>query len=313
MVKLSAIKAIVIDDIHPDGVSLLQEHFQVTKLPALTTEELAEKIEPYHVLMTRISAFIGEKVLSRAANLKVIASATTDLGHIDLDICREKQITVVNAPGGNASSIAELTIGRMIDLARCVPQANHDVKLGFWDRAKYTGRELAGKKLGIVGLGKVAQRVAEIASCLQMEILAYDPYIAESVAKRLNILLLPLNELLKESDIITVHIPLTAETKNLIAEAQFAKMKQGAILLNMGRGGVVNEAALYHALKSGKLAGAGADVMSEEPCLASPLYELENFIVTPHLGGQTPEALRRMALITATKAVEALAIYSVDK
>ncbi|MGI6097741.1 MAG: hydroxyacid dehydrogenase [Dethiobacteria bacterium] len=302
---MSKLKALVIDDIHPDGAEKLKKFFEVTKLPALNTEELAEAIEPYHLLMMRVSAFVGEKVLAKAKNLKVIASSTAGLSHVDLELCRQKNITVVNAPGGNVDSVVELTIGRMIDLARSVPQANYDVKNGTWDRFRYTGMELAGKKLGVVAFGKIGRRVAEIARFMGMEILAFDPYVSEEEGKKAGAKMVSLKELLRESDIITVHAPLTPDTKDLIDREELAMMKDGALLLNMGRGGVVNEDALYEALKSGKLGAAGFDVMVEEPCLESPLYELDNFIITPHIGGQTPEALRRMALIAADKAIEA--------
>lgn len=306
--RTMALKALIIDDIHPVASEILGKHMKVKIMEALNTDELAGVIAPYHVLVMRISANIGSAVLDKAVNLKVVASATAGLNHIDLEQCKAKNIAVVNASGGNSESVAELTIGRMIDLLREVPRANKEVKAGIWDRARYGGRELMGKTLGLIAIGNVGARVAEIAKCFGMTVLAYDPYVTEDAAARMGVELTDLERLLAQSDIVSIHAPFTPQTRHMISKAQIEKMKDGAYIVNMGRGGIVDEEAAYHALRSGKLAGMGADVMEQEPCADSPLYALENFIVSPHVGGQTPEALERMASLAAQRALRALGI-----
>lgn len=306
-----SLKALIIDDIHPIAGEILGKHMEVTKMRALNTKQLAATIGPYHVLMMRISAKVGPTVVDRAPNLKVVASATAGLDHVDVEYCRKKGIAVVNASGGNAESVAELTIGRIIDLFREVHRANKDVKSGEWNRAKYKGRELYGKTLGLIAIGNVGKRVAELARCFGMKVIAYDPYVSEQAAAAMGVRLVAnLEELLSESDVISIHAPLTPETRHMISGPQIARMKDGAYIVNMGRGGIVDEEAAYEALRSGKLGGMGVDVMEQEPCLNSPLYELDNFIVTPHYGGQTPEALERMASIAAHRALQSLGILS---
>lgn len=303
------LKALIIDDINPVAAEILGKYMDVTvdKRP-LKTEELASVIEPYHLLMMRVSAKIGPSVIDKAPNLKIVASATAGLDHVDLGYCREKGITVINAAGGNAESVAELAFGFMISLFREIPRASKDVKSGVWNRAAYNGRELLGKTLGLVAVGNVGRRVAELSRAFGMSVLAFDPYVSQEAAREMGVKLVSLEEVLRESDVVSIHAPLTPETRHMISAPQIAMMKDGAYLVNAGRGGIVDEAAAYEALKSGKLAGMAADVMEVEPCLQSPLYELDNFIVTPHFGGQTPEALKRMASIAAERALEALGL-----
>lgn len=297
-------KALVTKEINEAGIKLLEKYFDVTVVPAMSSQEMAEIIEPYHLLALRISTYIGRDIIQKAKNLKAIISATAGLDHIDVALCHEKNIEVMDASGGNSDIVAELTIGIIVNLARQICRANNDIKKGEWNRNKYLGKELAYKTLGIIGFGNIGKRVGEIARCLKMDVLFYDTYVSEENGKKSGGTKVSLEELLRRSDVVTIHTPLNAETENLISKKQFEIMKDGAILLNMGRGGIVNEKDLYNALASGKLMGAGGDVMGTEPCTDSPLYGFENFIITPHFGGLVPETQARLATIVAKKAIK---------
>jgi D-3-phosphoglycerate dehydrogenase len=213
---------------------------------------------------------------------------------------------VVNAPGGNTIAAAEHTIAMMMSMARKIPQANASLKAGKWDKKSYMGVEVRDKVLGVIGLGRIGSAVAKRAQGLEMKVVAYDPYITEENAGLLGIKLLPLDDLLQLADFITVHLPLSKESKYILGERAFSLMKDGARIINCARGGVVDEKALYEALKSGKVAGAALDVFEQEPNTDSPLFELDNFIATPHLGASTSEAQLCVACDVAEEIVAAL-------
>lgn len=287
-------KALVVDKLSPVVQGTLGQYMMFDYEIFISQENLAKVIGHYDVLLMRVDPVIDHYVLEQAHKLKVIGVGSAGLNHIDLDYARMKGIQVLNAPAMNAESVAELTMGRIIDLLRLVPQANDDVKrLGVWDKYRYLGNELQGKTLGLVALGKIGSRVAELARAFGMKILAFDPFLNDDMVAQRGAEPVSFEVLLEQSDVISLHAPLTKDTRNLINNKTLAKMKQGSYLLNMARGELVDENALYEALSQGKLAGAGSDVMEKEPCKTSPLYQLPNFIITPHIGAQTVEAQHR--------------------
>ena len=298
-------RVLIIDSLHPIVKEKLSRYFSVEMNLFPSPEELAAVISKFEILVMRVDPTIDGAILETAENLKIIGVGAAGLNHIDLEYARRKGIKVINVPGGNHESVAELTIGRIIDILRRVPQGNHDVKeSGIWDKYRYMGNELKGKTLGLVALGKIGGRVAELASCFKMRVLAYDPFISHQEAKDRGVRLVSLEELLQSSNIVSLHAPLTKDTYHLINEQTLGRMRKGSYLLNMARGELVDEKALYEALKSGWLAGAGADVMYHEPCCESPLYNLENFIITPHIGSQTHEAQERIGKRLCDKILE---------
>ena len=264
----------------------------------------------------RVDPAINKEILDAAKNLKVIGVCSVGLNHIDLDTAKEKGIQVINAPGLNGNAVAELTIAKMLDIARHTIPACYDVKVNkTWDKYKFVGSELRGKTLGVLGFGRIGQRVGELARAFKMDVVAYDPYLPAHVFEEQHAKSLSIDEVLKVSDYVTIHMPLTDETKNLFNAKSIAEMKDGAVVLNMARGGIVNEKDMYEALKSGKLGGYGSDVMENELAAGgltegagfdSPLFECDNFIVTPHLGAQTVDASRDIGAHIIAKVKEAL-------
>lgn len=304
-------KALIIDRLHPVVEETLGKHFALDYQLFPSKEELAQIIGDYEVLIMRVDPNIDRDILDRAKKLLVIGVGSAGLNHIDLEYARSKEIKIVNAPAMNAESVAELTIGRIIDLLRYVPQANYDVKKrGMWDKYCYLGHELKGKTLGLVALGRIGARVAELALAFGMNVLAFDPFLNDEEVVQRGARPVSLDLLLQQSDIISLHAPLTEETRHMINRDALAKMKDGSYLLNMARGELVDEQALYEALKHGKLAGAGSDVMANEPCAESPLFELDNFIVTPHIGAQTEEAQYRAGKHMSEHVLSALEVLN---
>jgi D-3-phosphoglycerate dehydrogenase len=281
-----------------------------------TQEELAQLIPDYDVLIMRVDPAINKKILDAAKNLKVIGVCSVGLNHIDMDAAKEKGIQVFNAPGMNANAVAELTIAKMLDLSRHTIPACNDVKVNKnWDKYKFVGRELRGKTLGILGFGRIGQRVGELGRAFLMDVVAYDPYLPAEVFEKQHAKSLSIDELLKVSDFVTIHMPLTPETKNLFNAKSISEMKNDAVVLNMARGGIVNEKDMYEALKAGKIGGYGTDVMENELAAGgltegasfdSPLFECDNFVVTPHLGAQSNDASHDIAVLIIQKVKEAL-------
>lgn len=287
-------KALIIDRLHPVVEETLAKHLSLDFKIFPSKDELSQIIGEYEVLVMRVDPAIDRDILDRAKKLLVIGVGSAGLNHIDLEYAKAKGIKIVNAPAMNAESVAELTMGRIIDLLRHVPQANYNLKQrGIWDKYRYLGYELQGKTLGLVALGRIGARVAELASVFGMDVLACDPFLSDEEVAQRGAQPVSFDMLLRQSDIISLHAPLTEETRHMINRDALAKMKAGSYLLNMARGELVDEQALYEALKHGKLAGAGADVLENEPCTESPLFELDNFVVTPHIGAQTEEAQYR--------------------
>jgi D-3-phosphoglycerate dehydrogenase len=245
-------------------------------------------------------------LIDRAPNLKVIARAAVGVGNIDVDYATEKGILVINTPGKNTNSAAELTMAVLLSAVRKVLPAHANMQSGGWNRHAYTGTELAGKTLGIIGLGNVGSRVARFARAFDMEVLAYDPYISDEVFDAHHAQKADLDTVIARADVITIHTPQTPETTGILAAAQIARMKDGVILLNLARGGLYNEDALLEGLRSGKVGAAGIDTWAVEPLGKSPFAELPQVVMTPHIGASTKEAQFRVAESIADQTLRAL-------
>ncbi len=298
-------KILISDQISPKGVEILQQYLEVDYSPGLSKEEILARIAQYDALMVRSGTKVTRDIIEAGVNLKIIGRAGVGVDNIDVEAATERGIVVVNSPGGNTRAAAEHTIALLFALARNIPQAYLSLKKGEWKRSKFMGTEVHGKTLGVIGLGRIGGEVARRAVALGMEVIAYDPYISEEVAERLQVKLVDLPTLLSTSDFITIHTPLTKETKHLIGERELNMMKKGARIINTARGGIIDEVALVNAIKEGKIAGAAIDVFEQEPPPPDhPLLQLEEVIVTPHLGASTVEAQEFVAVDVAQQIVD---------
>ena len=295
-------KALIVDYVSDIIEKELKElGFEVDKEMLPTSEKLAEIIAPYDLLVMRVDPFIDKNVLDSAKNLKAIMVGSTGTNHIDLEYAKEKGIEVCNSPGQNANAVAELVFCKALDLYRNSYQAQHEIKEdGIWNKYRWIGRELRNKTMGIVGFGAIGRRVAEIARVFKMDVVAYDPFYKPQNNDFDFVELLDFDELCKRADIITLHLPLTPDTKNMISDKQMEEMKDGTVLINAARGGIIDEEALYKYIKNGKLGGANLDTLADElgsggldtqdVKVSSPLFELDRVYVTPHIGGSTIDA-----------------------
>lgn len=291
-------KVLISDPLSHEGIaSLLEaEDVEVDQITGKKEEELIEIIGQYDALLVRSQTKVTKNLLSHAVRLKVIGRAGVGVDNIDLNAATEQGVIVINAPDGNTISTAEHTFSMMMALARRIPQAFLSIKNGKWDRKSFVGVELSGKTLGIVGLGRIGTEVAKRAKAFNMNVLAFDPYLTPERAEKLGIAALRLPEVLEKADFITVHTPLTKETRHLIGKKEMERMKEGVYLLNCARGGIIDEGALLEAIQSGKVAGAALDVFEEEPATDHPLLQLPQVIATPHLGASTVEAQENVAI-----------------
>jgi D-3-phosphoglycerate dehydrogenase len=291
----------VADDVSDSGLQPLRDAgFAVEKKTDLSPEELRDHLHGAEGLIVRSETKVTADVMDAAKRLRVIGRAGVGVDNIDVPAATARGIVVMNAPDGNTITTAEHTIALLVALARRVPQANSSLKSGKWERKKFIGTELQGKTLGIIGLGRIGRVVASRAQALGMKIVAYDPFIAPEQTRDLEIESASIDDVLSRADFLTVHTPLTAETRGLIDKSALAKMKQGARVINCARGGLINERALYDAIKSGKIAGAALDVFEQEPPPSDhPLLSLDQVIVTPHLGASTTEAQEGVAFTVA--------------
>ncbi len=290
LAKVSWMKVLVADEISKNGVELLKaQGYKVDVKTGMKEDELVKVIKDYDVLLVRSATKATRKVIE-ASKLKVIGRAGIGVDNIDVEAATERGVLVMNAPSGNVISTAELTTGLIFALARQIAQADASMKKGEWKRKEMKGTQVQGKTLGIIGLGRVGAEVAKRATALGMTVIAYDPLVSPEVGARLHVRLLALDRLLQEADVVTLHTPLTAQTKDMLGKAELAKMKKTALLINCARGGVVNEEALYEALSEKRIAGAALDVYNAEPPTGSKLLTLANIILTPHLGATTTEA-----------------------
>ncbi len=302
---------LVCDPISPKGIALLQKRpeFNVTVLKQKTPEaELLPLVKETHAIIVRSETKITRKVIEAAPHLRVVGRAGVGVDNVDVEVATEKGIVVMNTPGGNTISTAELTFSMLMALARKIPQANMSMKAGQWNRKDFSGTELNGKTLGILGMGRIGGEVAKRALAFGMRVVAYDPYLSLARAKALQVDLKDnVDDVYREVDFLTVHMPSTHETKGMVNAQAFAKMKKGARILNCARGGIVNEADLYQALQSGQVGGAALDVYEVEPPPAVfPLRELPQVIMTPHLGASTAEAQENVGIEVAEAITEFL-------
>jgi len=294
-------KVLITDEISQEGLQPLLDDPRISldvRL-GLPVAELHQIIGGYEVLVTRSGTTVDAALLEHARGLKIVARAGVGIDNVDVEAASNKGIIVVNAPFGNVNSAAEHTMALLLSFCRHITIANASLKSGDWKRAPFTGYELKGKTIGIIGLGKVGGRVALRCKAFEAEVLACDPYISEKRAEDLGVRLVPLEEIIRFSDIITVHTPLNGETLDLINASHFPGMKDGVIIINCARGGIISEEAMLAALESGKVAGAAFDVWSEEPPRTEVLKKLiahPKMVVTPHLGANTFEAQKNVAI-----------------
>lgn len=290
-------KVIVTDTISETGLQALLSHakFQVEQRTGLTPAELIQVIREYDALIVRSQTQVTREIIQAADRLKVIARAGVGVDNIDIEAATEKGIIVINAPAGNTIAATEHTLAMMLALARNIPQAYKSLTSGKWERKLFKGVELYQKTLGVVGMGRIGTEVAKRAKAFQMNILGYDPFLTEDRAKKLGIMKADLNTIAEQADFITVHTPLTAETRGLIDADYLAKTKKGVRLINCARGGIIDEQALIDAVNSGHVAGAAIDVFEHEPPENTDLIHNPKIIVTPHLGASTAEAQEKVA------------------
>ncbi|MCM8787441.1 MAG: phosphoglycerate dehydrogenase [Candidatus Omnitrophica bacterium] len=301
------IKVLISDKLSEAGIKILKDAgFEVDCKYKLPSEELKKIISGYNAIIVRSETKLTSDIIEKADKMKVIGRAGVGLDNVDLEAATKKGIIVMNSPGGNTISTCEHTFALMLAAARNIPAAHNSLKAKEWERSKFKGVELYSKVLGVIGLGRIGKEVAKRALSFGMVVYAFDPFISAEVANKIGVKLVELNELLKISDFITIHTPLTEDTTNLISYEQFALMKPTAILINCARGKIVNEDALYQALKDKKIAAAALDVFSQEPPFGSKLLELDNVILTPHLAASTEEAQLNVAVEIAYSVRDAL-------
>lgn len=298
---MSQDKIFIADEVSDSGLQPLRDaSFVLDKRTGLKTTELREALSGCVGLVVRSETKVTADLMDSATSLRVVGRAGVGVDNIDVPAATERGIVVMNAPDGNTITTAEHTVALMIALARRVPQANSSLKSGHWDRKSFIGVELQGKTLGVVGMGRIGRTVSARARAFGMKIVAFDPFLAAEQARDLEIELAPLDELFSTADFITVHTPLTSETRGIIGKDAFARMKKGVRIINCARGGLIDESALYDAIKSGTVAGAALDVFVQEPPPADhPLLLLDEVIATPHLGASTTEAQEGVAFTVA--------------
>lgn len=301
-------KVLVSDSLSERGIDIMKRSgLEVDVKTKLPPDEFMKVIPNYDGLVVRSATKVTEKVIEVAKRLKVVGRAGSGLDNVDLRAATKRGIVVMNTPGGNTVTTAEHTVALIFSLARLIPQATASIKAGKWEKNKFMGMELYNKTLGIIGIGQIGSYVTRLAQGAQMQVIAYDPYLSEENAKKMGVELVPLNELYGRSDIISVHVPMTSETKSLINAEAINKMKDGVRIVNCARGGIVNENDLYDALVKGKVAGAAMDVFEQEPVNPkNPLLALENVICTPHIGAATNEAQENVALAIAEQIADYL-------
>jgi D-3-phosphoglycerate dehydrogenase len=300
-------KVLISDNISSKGIDILKKAgLEVDVKVGMKPEELKTCIGDYHGLIIRSATKVTSEIIDAAKNLKVIGRAGSGLDNVDRSAATKKGIVVMNTPGGNTITTAEHTIALMFALARQIPQATISMKSGKWEKKRFTGVELFNKTLGIIGIGNIGSQVAKRAQGLAMNVIAYDPFLSEDKARVMGVEKVDLKELFRRSDFITIHTPITPETKNMINKETIKMMKNGVRIINCARGGIINEKDLYDALIEGKVAGAALDVFEKEPPEDNPLVTLDNVISTPHLGAATKEAQENVAVAVAEQVVDYL-------
>ena len=299
---------LICDQVNPKLNEILEKNgLQITYEPEITPDQISEKIGNYEVVVVRSRTKITKDLIQRADKCKIIARVGVGLDNIDQDAAKEKNIRVINAVEGAMNAVAELVVGLMLSLAREIPRADREVRNGNWIKKELMGSELRGKYLGIVGLGNIGKRLGRLAKSFNMNIIGFDVMpIDEEFSKEVGLMKADLSTLLSSADYVSLHVPLLDSTKHMINAEKIAIMKNTARVINTSRGGVIDEAALYNALKNGDLGGAALDVFEVEPATSNKLRELPNFISTPHMGAQTKEAQSLAANVIAEKIIQIL-------
>mgnify|MGYP005847744929 CR=1 FL=1 len=301
-------KVLISDNLAESGIERLKaiSEFEVEVNTSLTHDELRQIIKEYDALVIRSGTKVSADIIDAAVNLKVIARAGIGLDNVDVAAASKHGIVVMNTPEGNVITTAEHTIAMLLAVSRNIPQANSSLKAGKWEKKRFRGKEVFNKVLGIIGVGRIGRIVADRAKGLRMNVIGYDPYISSDVIDSLGIEGVTLDELFARSDYITVHTPITQETRNIIDAEAFKKMKPGVFILNCARGGIVDESALYDAIQADIVAGAALDVFVKEPPVDNPLLTLDHVIATPHLGASTDEAQENVAIAVADQVIDYL-------
>lgn len=301
------IKVLITDSLSKKGVEILEkEGIEVNMDTSLKGDKLKKEIGKYDALLIRSGTQVTAGVIEKADRLKIIGRAGVGVDNVDLEAATKKGVLVMNVPAGNTISACEHTWAMILSLMRNIPQAHESLSQGKWDKKKYKGSEIYGKTLGVVGLGKIGSEVARRAGGFGMEVIAYDPFTTKEAARETGAKLVDINELLKQADIVTIHVPRNEKTKNLINKDTISKMKKTAYLINCARGGIVNEKDLAEAIKNKTIKGAALDVYEQEPAKNSPLFSLDNVIHTPHLGAATVEAQERVAVEIVKQVIDYL-------
>ena len=303
---MSGYKILLTDGLEKEGREILEQSAQVDNLKDITAEELLQKIGDYDAVIVRGRTKLTQEVLAAASKLKVAGRAGVGVDNINLDAAKAKGVIVVNSPLATTIAVAELTLGLMLSLIRDIPRADSGMKEGNWLKKELRGTEIYGKTLGVIGFGRIGAAVAERAKAFGMQIIAYDPVLTSDEIGKRGGKPVSLDDLLTMSDFITLHIPLTPETKSILNTAAFEKMKPGVRIICAARGGVINEPALLSALQSGKVAGAALDVFTTEPPGKTELASHPKVVCTPHIGAETSEAQVRAAIDISTEVIAAL-------
>ena len=299
---------LICDQVNPILKEILDKNgLKVTYEPEITPEQLAEKIGNYEVIVVRSRTKIVKELVEKAVKCQIIARVGVGLDNIDQDAAKTKNIRVINAVEGAITAVAELVVGLMLSMAREIPRADREIRNGNWIKKEMMGSELKGKYLGIIGLGNIGKRLGRLARALNMNIIGYDTVpIDEEFSKEVGLMKSDLNTLLASSDYVSLHVPLLDSTKHMINAEKLRLMKKTAHIVNTSRGGVIDEEALYNALKDGNLEGAALDVFEVEPATGNKLTNLPNFVATPHIGAQTKEAQSLAANVIAEKIIQIL-------
>jgi D-3-phosphoglycerate dehydrogenase len=304
---MGKMKVLVKDKIADAGIEMLRLYYDVDVHQEWTQDDMREHIKDYDAVIVRSAGKITSDIIDACDHMKIIGRAGIGLDNVDIEAATKKGIIVANAPQSNIISAAEHAIALLMAQARNIPQAHITMTKGEWKRSKFEGVEIYGKTLGVVGLGRIGSLVAARAKGLGMKVIAYDPYVAADKFDELSVeIVLDLEDLLKRSDFISIHLPKTAETKGLIGAKEFSQMKDNVRIVNAARGGIVDEKALYDALCSGKVGGAALDVFENEPPADSPLLKLEQVVATPHLGASTSEAQDKAGVMIAEQIIAGL-------
>ena len=298
-------KVLVSDKLAAEGIDILLHVADVDINTGLSEDQLCEIIGDYDALVVRSGTQVTAKVLQAAKKLRIVGRAGVGVDNVDVPVATEKGVIVVNSPGGNTIAAAEHTVAMLLALSRNIPQAYESMRAKEWNRSKFVGNEVYKKTLGVLGLGKIGQEVAKRCQSFGMKVLAYDPFLSEEAAKSLGVELLDLEDCLKRSDYLTLHLPKNKDTLGMISAKQFELMKSGVRVINVARGGIIDNAALVEAVKSGKVGGAAIDVFEKEPPdFANELFDLPSVITTPHLGASTKEAQTNVAIDVAEQIVD---------